>query len=107
MRILLLVDCYLPSTKSSAKLMHDLAVELCDRGHDVVLAAPDDGLRTAFSLTERDRLTVLRIRTGKIKGASKARRAINEMRLSRVFWRAGRKFFRAQPRHRRLGPRCP
>ena len=27
MRILCLVDCYLPSTKSSAKLMHDLAAE--------------------------------------------------------------------------------
>jgi len=30
MRLLLLVDCYVPSTKSSATHIHDLAVDLKD-----------------------------------------------------------------------------
>ncbi len=97
MRILLLVDCYLPSTKSSAKLVHDLADELARRGHAVTVAAPDDTLAKRYVLTDEQGVTVLRVRTGRIKGASKLVRALNEYRLSGVMWRAARHHFRAQP----------
>lgn len=95
MRILCVVDCYLPSTKSSAKLMHDLAAEFVARGHEVVVATPDDQLSEACTLTEADGVTALRIRTGKIKGANLLTRAVNEARLSAVMWKRGRAFFRS------------
>jgi glycosyltransferase involved in cell wall biosynthesis len=97
MRILLLVDCYLPSPKSSAKLIHDLGVELRDQGHEVIVAAPDASLPPARRVTEEDGIRVLRIRTGLIKGAGMVFRAINEARLSAVMWRQGRDFFRDTP----------
>jgi glycosyltransferase involved in cell wall biosynthesis len=97
MRILLLVDCYLPSTKSSAKLIHDLALEMRALDHDVVVAAPDPGLETRCSVGVEEGITVLRARTGQIKGAVRVLRALNEARLSAVMWRAGRSFFREHP----------
>ena len=97
MRILLLVDCYLPSPKSSAKLIHDLGAELRDQGHEVIVAAPDASLPPAQRVTEEDGIRVLRIRTGRIKGAGMVIRAINEARLSAVMWRQGRDFFRDTP----------
>jgi len=97
MRILILVDCYLPSTKSSAKLVHDLAVEWVRQGHEPVVAAPDDALSTPSEISSEEGVTVLRVRTGRIKGASKVRRAINEWRLPSVLWKAGKSFFRSHP----------
>ena len=97
MRILLLVDCYLPSTKSSAKLVHDLGREFADQGHDVWIACPDDTLRTARQVEREEGMTVLRIRTGAIKGASRLVRGVNEARLSHTFWSAAGDLFRAKP----------
>jgi glycosyltransferase involved in cell wall biosynthesis len=97
MRILLLVDCYLPSTKSSAKLVHDLAAELLRRGHQPVVVAPDSALRGRVDVRNEQGIEVLRVRTGRIKGASLARRAINEWLLSAVMWRAGKRYFREHP----------
>ncbi len=97
LRVLLLVDCYLPSTKSSAKLVHDLAAELRRQGHEPVVVAPDDALEAPCRESVDEGITVLRVRTGKIKGASLVRRGWNEMRLPATIWKAGRDFFRARP----------
>jgi glycosyltransferase involved in cell wall biosynthesis len=97
MRIQILVDCYLPSTKSSAKLVHDLAVEFRRLGHQPCIAAPDDSL-AVDCVVERDAgVTVLRVKSGKIKGAGHVLRAINEARLSTTIWTKGRSFFSAHP----------
>jgi glycosyltransferase involved in cell wall biosynthesis len=93
MRILCIVDCYLPSTKSSAKLMHDLAVGMRSRGHEVTVAAPDDQLDQPCTVSQDEGVTALRIRTGRIKGANLLTRGINEARLSSVMWKHGKKFF--------------
>jgi hypothetical protein len=61
MRILLLVDNYYPSTKSVAKMMRDLALELARLGHDVKVAAADDDLLQKVSITQEDGTTVLRV----------------------------------------------
>jgi glycosyltransferase involved in cell wall biosynthesis len=98
MRLLLLVDCYVPSTKSSATHIHDLAVALKDAGHDVVVAAPDETLTEPRSVQGEDGVTVLRVRTPRIKSARLALRALHEIRLSGVMWRAGREFFETHPR---------
>lgn len=95
MRILLIADCYLPTTKSVAEMVHDLAVEFRRQGHEVIVAVPDHTLAAPSEAAVEDGVTVLRIRTGRIKGASKVVRAINEVRLSSVFWKTGKRFFRA------------
>ncbi|MEW5894433.1 MAG: glycosyltransferase family 4 protein [Candidatus Omnitrophota bacterium] len=94
MRILLIVVYYLPSTKSSAKLMDDLAGEFLRLGHEPVVLTPDERLASPSEVTEVNGVKVLRVRTGKIDGASKIVRGINEVLLSAVLWRRGRKFFR-------------
>ena len=97
MRILLIVDCYLPSTKSSAKLVHDLGVELHRQGHTVFIVAPDEQVPGEYSLTQEAGLTVLRVKSGSIKGASKIVRGWNESRLSSLLWKQGQQFFRDHP----------
>lgn len=97
MRILLLVDCYLPSTKSSAKLVHDLALEFIRQGHTVTIGCPDDSLTIPCMVETVDSLTVLRVRTGQIKGAARWLRGINEARLSHTFWKRGGQYFRTHP----------
>ncbi len=46
---------------------------------------------------EEDGIRVLRIRTGRIKGASRVLRALNELLLSQTLWRRGKAFFRENP----------
>jgi len=93
MNILLLVDCYLPSTKSSAKLIHDLAYEFYHQGHIPTIVAPDDALTVRMAAFHEENIRVLRIKTGKIKTASRFVRALNEMRLSTLLWKRGKEFF--------------
>lgn len=97
MRIALIVDCYPPSKKSAAKLMQDLACEFVNLGHTVRVITIDDAIAQSVEVTQDGRLSVCRVRTGKIKGAKKARRAINEMRLSQTVWRAAGPFLMANP----------
>ena len=91
MRILLVVDCYFPSKKSSAKLIHDLASEFRNQGHQAIVVALDENLGQPCQVTTELGLTILRIRTGKIKGAGKIQRAWNEIRLSAVIWKSAKK----------------
>lgn len=93
MRILLLVVYYLPSTMSSAKLIHDLALEFRKRGHEPAVVAPDDSIPEDTELTWEEGIQVLRVRTGKIKTASRLTRGLNEAMLSRTIWEKGRRFF--------------
>lgn len=94
MRILLLVVYYLPSTMSSAKLFHDLALELQRLGHEPVVVAPDENILTDTEITRENGITVLRVRTGKIKTASRLIRGFNESRLSKIIWKKGKHFFK-------------
>jgi glycosyltransferase involved in cell wall biosynthesis len=96
MRILLLVDCYLPTPKSQAKLIHDLGVELVRGRHEVVVVAPSDAVRRPIEIAHEDGLVVARVRGPRIKGASKVLRAIHEERLSSLVWRRARSFFESQ-----------
>ncbi|MCP4613431.1 MAG: glycosyltransferase family 4 protein [Planctomycetes bacterium] len=93
MRIFIVVDCYFPYKKSSAKLVHDLGVEFHRQGHEVIITAPDDALTTPSRVTVEQGLTVLRIRTYPIKGSERITRAINEIRLSSIIWKTGKNFF--------------
>jgi glycosyltransferase involved in cell wall biosynthesis len=97
MKILVIADCYLPSTKSGAKLIHDLAIEFLNQKHVPIVAVPDAELKDASKVSVEEGITVLRIRTDRIKGAGKFVRAINEIRLSSIMWKSGRSFFEANP----------
>jgi hypothetical protein len=97
MRILLLVVYYLPSTTSSAKLMSDLAAELQRLGHEVIVVAPDENILTDVETAVENGIQVLRVRTGRIKTASKWVRGFNEARLSDLIWDRGRPFFKDNP----------
>lgn len=94
MKILIITDSYLPSAKSCAKLISDLAIEFVKQGHIPIVAVPDAELKDATKISIEEDVTVLRIRTGRIKGENKFVRAINEIRLSSVMWKAAKPFFR-------------
>ncbi len=97
MRILIIVDCYYPSTKSGAKLIHDLGVELYRQGHQITILTPSERNIFDLELTTEDGLQIARIKNGQLKGVSKCRRALREIRLSRTLWKKGEDFFRANP----------
>jgi glycosyltransferase involved in cell wall biosynthesis len=92
MRILLVVDCYLPSTKSCAKLIHDLAVELSRQGHDVVLLAPIDEAAEPMTVTVEEGFTLVRVPTGAIKGMPLPLRALRELAMPHMLWHATEAF---------------
>lgn len=96
MHIAIIVDCYYPSAKSGAKLIHDLGTELHRQGHQVTIITPSEHVTESLKVTYEEGLQVARIRTGKLKGTAKITRAYREMSLSAHLWRAGKGFFRAQ-----------
>lgn len=83
MKILLLVDDYLPhSTKIGAKMMHELAIALFENGHQVAIATPDYRIKSKYELDKIDQIDVYRFRSPNVKDESKIKRAINETALS-------------------------
>jgi O26-antigen biosynthesis N-acetyl-L-fucosamine transferase len=97
MRILLVGVYYLPSSEASAKLIYDLGKELQRQSHAVTILAPSESIAQDLEVTYEDGLQVVRVKAGKIKGASRAIRALRETRLSTTLWRKGKSFFKDQP----------
>jgi glycosyltransferase involved in cell wall biosynthesis len=78
-------------------MMRDLAVEYVRQGHQVIVATPSDAIEDAMSITVEDGVTLVRIKTGNLKYASKAFRMWRESRLSAIMWRGGGNFLQANP----------
>jgi glycosyltransferase involved in cell wall biosynthesis len=98
MRLLLIVDDYLPaSIKVAARMMHDLALACIAQGHEVTVCTVDDTLNEPFVIEVLDGVRVLRYRTGSIKNVSRVRRAINETLLSFRAWRILGHYFKRNP----------
>jgi len=97
MRILITVDCYLPSSKSGAMLIHDLGVEFRRQGHEVTILTPSDTIPVTFYVSTEDGLRIVRVKSGRIKGTAKVIRAIREVRLSPSIWRCARHFLLTNP----------
>ena len=97
MRIILLVDRYLPSPMSSAKMIHDLATEMASQCHEVTVVTGDDTLDTRIQMSKENDVTVVRVRSGKIRHSSRVVRAINEVRLSGIIWNAAGHYFETHP----------
>ena len=93
MRILLLIDDYYPSTKSGAKMMHDLAVQFVRDGHESIVVTPSQAVSHKLSISVEEGVTVVRVRGGNLKYTSRAIRGLREFRLSANIWRRARAFF--------------
>lgn len=102
MRIIIIVDCYLPKVNAGTKLIYDLGVELSGRGNEVTILTPLETITGAFELEQVQLKTgqtmhVARVRTGQIKGASRMARACQEFLLSATMWRAAGPYLKAHP----------
>ena len=62
MRILLVSVYYLPSIKSSAKLIHDLAIGICKLGHEVIVLTADNEIKSDMDVSCRNGIKILRIK---------------------------------------------
>lgn len=92
MRVLLIVDSYLPEPKATGPMFHALSRELMQRGHEVTLLTVSDKISSNVSDNREGGVRVLRVRTPQLKGISLARRALSELLLSNVVWaRAGKR----------------
>ncbi|MEZ8666114.1 glycosyltransferase family 4 protein [Vibrio splendidus] len=90
MRLALIIDDYLPhSTRVGAKMMHELALELIEQGHDVTIITPHFDKNEPTLIEDRlDGVIVWRFFSGQIKDVPKVKRAINETLLSYKGWSA-------------------
>lgn len=89
MKLLLVIDDYLPnSTRVTAKMMHELALELQRLGHEVYVLTPGDSTQTTALVKDRlDGIQVWRFRSGPLKDISRVQRLVNESLLSLRGWR--------------------
>jgi len=85
-RLLLVVDVFMPVRTSAAVQMRDLARTLLRLGHECAVLTPDERLRERWSFAAEDSIPVLRIRSGPLKRINLVRRAINELALSGWMW---------------------
>lgn len=89
MKLALIIDDYLPdSTRVSAKMLHELAVELIANGHHVTVITPSVSQVLSFVEENIDGVNVWRFRSGPIKDVGKVTRALNETLLSFKAWQA-------------------
>lgn len=73
-------------------MMHELALEFKENGHQITVLSPDPEQKTILLSRELDGVKVLSFRCGKIKNTWKTRRAINETMLPWQAWQASRKY---------------
>lgn len=94
MKILLIVDDYLPrSTKVAARMMHDLALEFQRNNHQVSVLTPNPFQKKRLEIIQVEGIETVFFKSGKIKNIPKVKRAINESLLSLMAWRSGKVFF--------------
>jgi hypothetical protein len=87
MRLLILVDDYMPhTTKIAGKMMHELATELVRRGIAVSVCTPAS-TKALSGVTCLDGVNVYRFFAGQIKNQPKIVRLINELLLPKRAWR--------------------
>ena len=97
MKILLIVDDYLPdSIKIAAKMMHELAVEFKSQNHEVLVVTPDSYQNYSGNTNHiytLDGIQIYRFPSGRLKNISKIIRLINEFLLPYRAWYYGKKMF--------------
>jgi len=95
MKLLLIVDDYLPhSKKIAAKMMHELAIKLHEKGHLVSVLTPYHNIKERYTINFMDGIEIIYFKSGKLKNISKFRRAVNETLLSFNAFKNCNKFFK-------------
>ncbi len=98
MRILLVVDDYMPQSKKvAAKMMHELALEFISREYNVTVLTPDSKITEKYVLSSFESVDVCRFKSGEIKNVSKIKRVINESLLSIRGWIYCKNFLKKNP----------
>ena len=98
MKLLLIIDDYLPdSTKVGAKMMHELALELKNNSHEVLVLTPKPLQKELLTVQKIDGISVLFFRSGKIKNVGKLKRAINESLLSYQAFKSAKQYLKENP----------
>ena len=88
MKILLIIDDYLPSSeKAGAKMMHELACEYIKQGHQVGVVTPNSDINIAVDVLKLDGVKIYRYKAGRVKNVSRFTRALNETLLSYYAWK--------------------
>lgn len=93
MRLAIIVDDYLPnSTRVGAKMMHELALEFTNQGHQPIVITPHFNKdKSRFIKDFYENIEVWRFYSGQIKDIAYFKRAINESLLSSNAWNAIKK----------------
>lgn len=98
MKLLLIVDDYLPSSiKVAAKMMHQLGCEFISQGHEVTVVTPCPELDSSYKISTLDGVQICQFKSGQIKNVNKVKRAVNETMLSRKAWKSLKPFFADHP----------
>ena len=75
-------------------MMRDLALEFVRLGHQVMVVTPSDSVEGATCVTKENGVSVVRVKAGNMKSASKTLRLWRESRLSAIIWRNARDVLR-------------
>ncbi len=98
MKICIVVDDYLPTSKKvAAKMMHELAIELNHQKHEITVITPDSDISRKIEISELDSVKVCKFKSGSIKNVSKIQRAINESLLSFKAWNYCNEYLKNNP----------
>lgn len=81
MRLLIILDTYVPARISAALQMHDLAVEFVRQGHRPTAVVPAPDLDRAWAIESLDGVEVLRVKALRTKDVGRVRRALAEFLL--------------------------
>ncbi len=81
MRLLIILDTYVPARISAALQMHDLALEFVRQGHRPTAVVPAPDLDRAWVIESLDGVEVLRVRALRSKDVGRVRRALAELLL--------------------------
>ena len=87
MRILIIVDTYVPANISAALQMHDLALEFVRQGHRPTVIVPTAELESTWRIDSLEGVEVLRIRALRTKDVGHVRRALAELLLPLLLYR--------------------
>ncbi len=88
MRIALLSDEYLPSgIRIHSKMIHELAINFKERGHETIVITPGDPYQQSHLIIDFiDEIEIWRFKSGHTRGVGFFRRAMNEWLLSYRAW---------------------
>lgn len=81
LRILIVMDTYLPARLSAGEQMHALALGMAREGHRPLVLVPAPGLECPWKIERLEGIEILRVRAPRTKGIALWRRALAELLL--------------------------